>query len=89
MNREEVYALIDGERDYQDKKWNENTTISKGIHSPDEWILYMQSYLAEAAHILAREAATTARAKAMAIVRKVTAMGVRAMEQNETPARNA
>lgn len=87
MDRNEVYKLIDGERDYQDRKWNETTTISKGLHTPDEWVLYMLDYLTEAQHILSRESATTGRPKAMEVIRKVTAMGVSAMEQNETKPR--
>ncbi len=30
--REEVYAAIDSERDYQDKLWNPETTTSGGLH---------------------------------------------------------
>ena len=89
MKRQEVYELIDNERDYQDSMWNENTTSTKGIHSPDEWVLYMQDYLSEARHILARQPSDIAIKKAMAIIRKVTAMGVHAMEQIETPDRFA
>jgi len=32
MKRADVYKLIDGERDYQDEKWNTNTTMSGGHH---------------------------------------------------------
>jgi hypothetical protein len=84
MKRSDVYKLIDGERDYQDKRWSAITTISKGIHTPDEFVLYMLDYLNEAQHVLSRESATTGRPKAMEIIRKITAMGVSAMEQNET-----
>lgn len=87
MKREDVYKLIDGERNYQDKLWNENTTISQGKHTPDEWVLYMLDYLNDAQHILSHESATTSRPKAMEIIRKVTSMGVSAMEQNETKPR--
>jgi hypothetical protein len=47
----------------------------------------MEDYLAEAKHILSRESQVPAYNKAMACIRKVTAMGVAAMEQIETPAR--
>ena len=87
MKREEVYQVIESERQYQDSKWNESTTSTKGVHSPDEWVLYMQDYLSEAQHILSREPYPQAAEKAMAIIRKVTAMGVHAMEQHETPKR--
>jgi hypothetical protein len=88
MERKDVYKLIDGEREYQDKKWNGTTTTSEGRHqSPEEWIVYMEDYLSEAKHILSREATQIANLKAMEIIRKVTAMGVAAMEQIETKAR--
>ncbi|MDD5225683.1 MAG: hypothetical protein PHV97_00680 [Candidatus Omnitrophica bacterium] len=87
IQREHVYALIDMERDYQDKKWNEDTTTTKNIHTPEEWIMYMEDHLAEAKHILSREAAQTGRPKAMECIRKVTALGVAAMEDIDTPPR--
>ena len=87
MDRSEVYKLIDGERAYQDSLWNGETTSSGGLHTPEEWIAYMEDYLLEAKHIVSREARQTAYPKAMAVIRKVTAMGVIAMEQNDTPAR--
>jgi len=85
MKREDVYKLIDGERDYQNKRWNRETTVSEGYHqSPEEWIMYMEDYLAEAKHILSREPTQFANPQAMEIIRKVTAMGVSAMEQIDT-----
>ena len=78
MERQEVYKLIDGERDYQEAKWGPR------FHTTVEWIVYMEDYLAEAKHMLSREATETADPKAMEIIRKVTAMGVCAMEQNDT-----
>jgi hypothetical protein len=88
MKREEVYKLIDGERDYQDGKWNPTTTVSGGKHqSPEEWITYMEDYLAEAKHLVSREAHQISYPKAMDIIRKVTALGVAAMEQIETSPR--
>ena len=34
--RQEVYEAIDSERDYQNSRWNENTTTSKNKHSLEE-----------------------------------------------------
>lgn len=78
MNRNDVYKLIDGERDYQESKWDGSK------HTPAEWIVYMENYLNEAKHFLSREADSIAIPKAMEIIRKVTAMGVAAMEQIDT-----
>lgn len=82
MKREEIYKAIDSERDYQDKRWNENTTASKGKHSPEEWLMYMEDYINEAKHILSRESVQNGYPKAMDIMRKVAAMAVCAMEQH-------
>jgi hypothetical protein len=87
MKREDVYKLIDGERDYQDAKWNSSTTTSDGIHSVEEWIVYIEDYLNEAKHILARLDKKHADVDAMIIMRKVAAMAVCAMEQHDTQPR--
>lgn len=87
MERKDVYRLIDGERDYQDSRWNTETTISHNIHTPGEWFMYIEDYINEAKHILSREARQDANSKAMSIMRKVAAMTVCAMEYNETPER--
>jgi len=88
MKREEVYKLIDDERDYQDLKWCSTTTSSGGHHyTPEEWITYMEDYLAEAKHSLSRETHVISYMKAMSAIRKVTALGVAAMEHIPTPSR--
>ena len=87
MERKDVYKLIDGERDYQDSRWNRDTTSSNGIHTSEQWIMYMEDYLNEAKHILSRQATQVADPQAMEIIRKVTAMGVCAMEQIDTKPR--
>jgi hypothetical protein len=81
-NRQLIYVAIDSERDYQDSRWNENTTASKGQHSPEEWYMYMEDYINEAKHILSREPVQSAYPKAMDIMRKVASMAVCAMEQH-------
>lgn len=86
MERKDVYKLIDGERDYQQRRWGQ--APSGGIHTqPEEWIVFIEDYLTEAKHILAREASPECDVKAMAILRKVAAMCVSAMEVIDTPAR--
>lgn len=87
MNMDEVFELIAGERKYQDRRWNAETTASEGYHSPEEWLLYIQDYLTEATHIASRANVDDAYPKVMEIIRKITAMGVAAMEQHDTPAR--
>lgn len=81
MSREDVYKTIDSERDYQDIRWNEDTTISEGKHSPEEWFMYIEDYVNEAKHILSRENMQNSYPKAMDIMRKVAGMAVCAGEQ--------
>ena len=86
MRREDVYKRLDGERDYQDEKWGTRRTADG---TPDEekpvaeWINYMEFHLAKAkekVYYLKTE-------EALAEVRKVTALGVRAMEIHGCPER--
>jgi len=84
VSRQEVYEAIDGERTYQ-RKWEKSD--SEGKHSFSEWFAYMEDYIDEAQHILAREMQQDAYPKVAHIMRKVTAMGVAAMEQLGAPRR--
>lgn len=87
LTRKEVYDAIDSERNYQDLRWNEGTTSSGGVHSPEEWYMYIENYVNEAKGILSRENVQSSYPKAMDIMRKVAAMSVCAMEQNGTKLR--
>lgn len=87
MNRQEVFELINGEREYQDSRWNESTTASGGNHSPEEWFMYIENYISEAKHILSRKNVQEGYPQAMSIMRKVASMSVAAMEQHKTPPR--
>lgn len=86
-SRNAVYAAINGERDYQDSKWNENTTTTKGIHSVSEWILYMESYLEEARTQVSRNPDPEASELALNTIRKIAGMAVCCMEQHGAPLR--
>lgn len=83
----EVFKAIESERDYQESRWNPNTTTSSGVHSIEEYIMYMEDYLAEAKHLLSRNARQDSDGPCLDIMRKVTAMGVVCMEQNGAPQR--
>jgi hypothetical protein len=85
--RQQAFDILDGERNYQDSRWNENTTSSGGVHTPAEWILFMQNYLQEAQQIVTRESDNRCHDRVMAIIRKVGAMAVAAIEQNGAPYR--
>lgn len=82
MTREEVYKLIDGERDYQDDRWWDE--VRHGRRSVDEFVLYVQGYAADAVAIASH---TNDRDGALAAVRKIAALCVACMEQHGAPAR--
>jgi hypothetical protein len=86
LERQEVYKRLDGERDYQDERWGTRRTLEG---TPDEekpvaeWINYMEFHLAKAkekVYYLKTE-------EALAEIRKVSALGVRAMEIHGCPER--
>jgi len=85
--RSEVYAALDSERAYQKHRWNETTTTSKGLHSFSEWIAYMDYYMGLAKKELATRARQEAYPDVAHIMRKITAMGVAAMEEHGAPRR--
>lgn len=87
--RSEVYAAIDGERDYQQSRAREVTPDEiDHAHSLEEWFTYMADYVREAQHLLSRTWTPDGKVpEALNIMRKVTAMGVSAMEQHGAPRR--
>ena len=89
MKREDVYKLIDVERNYQDSRWDgiilsETAAIeSDKDKSVAEWIIYMEQLLNQAkagVYSLDKDGA-------LEFIRKTTAVGVACMEYNETPSR--
>ena len=86
MERTEVYKRIDGERDYQDYRWNTNLRegdVSDEEKPPAEWINYIEFHLSEAKrfnYLLNKEGA-------LEEIRKVAALAVRALEIHGCPER--
>lgn len=73
MQREQVYQLIDSERDYQDEKWGNLD------HSIDELILYISAYSNE----LVKIAGTTLnRDEKLNFVRKIGGLAVACLEKH-------
>ncbi len=87
VSRSGVYAIINEERDYQNKVWNESTTPTNGFHTVAEYLVYLQDYLTEAVHVSTRNADPLATELTLGCIRKITAMGVACMEQNGVVAR--
>lgn len=90
MNRAEVFAAIDTEREYQIRRWgfrDENRMI-EAPHSLEEFLLYMEDYMHEARHQLSRLPEPEAREIALHTLRKVVTLGIAAHEQLGCPHRD-
>jgi len=88
MSFEEAMAALKSERDYQLRRWGyrqADGSMKEAEHSVCDWLVYIQHYLDEAFRKASKEAGNEA---AMDMLRKVTAMGVAACEQNGVPFRN-
>lgn len=79
MKRTEVYKLIDGERDYQEWRWEKNIRkdgVFDEDKAPAEWLNYIKFHL-ERAEITNYQ---LSKSDTMEEVRKIAALAVRAME---------
>ena len=90
--REDVYKAIDSEREYQDRRWGNTMSGDRvpgcheqgGDRTVDEFILYIAGYTNDLVENASHFADTDVK---LDIIRKVTALGVAAMEQHGAPLR--
>lgn len=87
ITREEVYKIIDSEREYQDSKWG--TTLSggrpgDGWRSVDEFVTYIVGYSNELLQVASHYGDTQAK---LELVRKIAGLTVACMEQHGAPPR--
>lgn len=75
--RSDVYKTIDGERDYQDKRWGYNKETSVA-----EYVLYMEDYIQKARHDLTRYSDPMGAEAALSTIRKIAGLCVACMEQH-------
>lgn len=85
VTRSEVYAAIDTERDYQNRLWGNGNDLQR--RRVEEWLVYMKVYLDKAMVEITSEPDEAAIPKSVATIRKITALGVAAMEQLGAPPR--
>ena len=83
MDRNSVYAMIDGEREYQESRWGALGMVADENHSVADWIIYMEQHLTNAK----RQAYNLNPKLALCEIRKVAALAVACMEHNDTPTR--
>jgi hypothetical protein len=76
MDRKDVYALIDGERDYQNTKWNDDYDDSQW--AVGDWLTFIERYIFEARDVTGHPELM------MDSIRKIGALAVAAMEYNDT-----
>lgn len=90
MTRAEAYSVLDSERDYQDMRIVRDGSTSVGdehYHTPEEYIVYLEHYLADARATASTTWGPTAKAATMDKLRKVGALVVAAIEDNGAPRR--
>lgn len=75
--RGEVYEVINGERDHQERKWP-----APDIHSNVEWLVYIRDYVEESLHFASRNGDPMVLEQTQTALRKIAALAVAAMEQN-------
>lgn len=72
MNRQDVYRVIDGEREYQDEKWG---TVEQNPHTVTDWLFIINHYWCKATD------ARISDEERLREIRKIVAVGVAALEQ--------
>ena len=80
--RDEVYAALTAERDYQDGRWDATHTSTCGRHSVTEFLVFIEDYVSEAKHHLSRNGEPGASEFALHSMRKIGALAVACMEQH-------
>lgn len=80
MERNEVYRILDSERDYQDQKWTEHNELN-GIpdsgKSISEWLGFIEYHINKMKACIY----SADQQEALAEMRKITALGVKTLEE--------
>lgn len=87
MKRSEVYSLIDGERNYQDKQWPVGAYDGAVSATPEGFLLVIEKLLGDARTAWVTTPLPKDKVQAMNFIRKIGGTAVRAMEQHGAPAR--
>jgi hypothetical protein len=84
LTRAQVYALIDGERDYQDSLGPDRREPVEVPHSTGEYLVMLDTYLRKAKDAWTNTAGDRA---ALDQIRKIAGIAVHCMEDNGAPPR--
>lgn len=82
MTRQEVYSVLDEEREYQDSKWGGKH--HDNYHQVEAWMVYMQAYLNKAINRISTESGPQG---GLEELRKVVALGIACFEIHGVPER--
>jgi len=85
MDRQDIYAELNMEREYQDSLWGGRNHDK--FHEPEAWITYMEHYINLAKQELATKHHDISIPVAMNNMRKVVALGIACMENYGCPPR--
>lgn len=91
MQRHEVFALIDGEREYQGDRWRHTCALDNVPYTPDEtkrveeWLSFIYGYFQDAMQVASHVAGPLA---ALDVIRKLAGLCVACMEANGIVWRN-
>lgn len=85
--RAKVYLAIQGERDYQDSLGPDRVSVPRHKHEICEEIVMMRQYLNKAEQEWTSNPGKIGDEKTLHQIRKVTAMGVRCLENHGAPER--
>jgi hypothetical protein len=84
MTREEVYQLVDGERDYQDRLSSERTDGTQ--HSVGDYVTMLTHYVNKLQEAWTMKSGNAA---ALDVMRKCAGIAVHCMEDHGAPARKS
>lgn len=83
--RIKAFKIINSERDYQDIMWPD---ITDERWSPSDWLIFIKKYVEKADEaLMGAKTVDEGRRRQMENIRKIAALAVAAMENNETPYR--
>ena len=84
MTREEIYQVLEGEEDYQIKKWGENHDKR---HTIGDFLVYMEAYLNAAKAGYTFNSAPEGAHLALDQMRKVVELGIACFKAHGVPER--
>lgn len=88
VNRTDVYAAINSERDYQAKVWAENEGLTpEPVRTVAEEVLMLEEYVLKARQAWTPAPRAVEIAVTVEVMRKIAAIAVRCMENHGAPFR--